>query len=80
MVEIKMYKAFDGKIFDNREDCVAYEEENKGKQYEKLKELRLIIDEYCEMNSENCKNCIFEKYCGDMYTAIREEMKKFEDE
>lgn len=68
MVKVEMYKAFDGKIFENKEDCVAYEEENKEKQYEKLKELRLTLEEYCEMSiNGDCENCIFNNNCADIY-------------
>ena len=76
MVKVEMYKAFDGKIFEKREDCEVYDKE---KRYEKLKELGIKLAEYCEMCND-CKDCIFDKNCADVYGAIRREIRKFEDE
>lgn len=76
MVKIEMYKAFDDKIFEKREDCVTYEQEMR---YEKLKELGLKLDEYCEM-CDDCKDCIFDKNCADVYGVIRRGIRKFESE
>ena len=77
-----MYKSFDGKIFENREDCAAYEENekrNKEMQYKKLKELKQKLDEYCAMG-DKCEDCIFANYCDDVYDAITKEMERFEGE
>lgn len=77
MVKVEMYRAFDGKIFENRKNCEAYEQEMR---YEKLKELGLKLDEYCEMCDDDCKNCIFDKNCADVYGVIKKGIRKFESE
>lgn len=82
MVKVEMYMAFDGKTFENRENCMAYEENeqrNREMQYKKLEELRQKLDEYCEIG-DDCENCIFANHCGDVYEVIREEMKRLEGE
>ena len=82
MVKVEMYKAFDGKVFENRESCVEYEkneQRNKEMQYKKLKELRQKLDEYCAVGDE-CENCIFANHCDDVYEAITKEMRRLEGE
>lgn len=83
MVKVEMYKAFDGKVFENKENCMAYEERekkrNKEMQYKKLKELRQKLDEYCAVGGE-CKECIIANYCDNVYDAIMQEMKRLEGE
>lgn len=82
MVKVEMYKAFDGKVFENREDCEMYEENekrNKEKQYKRLKELKQKFDEYCAVGGE-CEECIIANYCDNVYDAIMQEMKRLEGE
>ena len=82
MVKVEMYRAFDGKIFENRENCVGYEERekrNKEMQYKKLEELKQKFDEYCEIGDE-CEDCVFANHCEDVYNAIKQEMKRLEGE
>lgn len=82
MVKIEMYKAFDGKVFENMENCMTYEkneQRNREMQYKKLEELKQKFDEYCEIGDE-CEDCIFAKYCEDVYAAIMEEMRSLEGE
>jgi hypothetical protein len=82
MVKIEMYKSFDGKIFENRENCMAYEENekrNRKMQYKKLEELKQKFDEYCEIGDE-CEDCIFASHCEDVYDAITQEMRRLEGE
>ena len=77
-----MYKAFDGKIFENKENCMAYEENekrNREMQYKKLEELKQKFDEYCAIGDE-CEECIFANYCDNVYDAITEEMRRLEGE
>lgn len=83
MVKIEMYKAFDGKVFENMENCMTYEKNEQRKremQYKKLEELKQKFDEYCEMCDDDCKDCIFERNCADICNAITEEMKRLEGE
>lgn len=83
MVKVEIYKAFDGKIFENKEDCEMYEENekrNKEKQYKRLKELKQKFDEYCEMCDDDCKDCIFASHCDEVYQAITGEMIRLEGE
>lgn len=82
MVKVEMYKAFDGNFFENKENCMAYEEgekRNKEMQYKKLKELRQKLNEYCEIGDE-CEECIFANHCDEVYQAIVGEMIRLEGE
>jgi hypothetical protein len=79
MVKIEMYKAFDGKIFENREDCVAYEQENIETRYEKLKNCKSALDDYCSVAGE-CEDCAFFANCGNFYQAIKDELQRLEGE
>lgn len=77
MVEIKMYKAFDGTSWDSENECLAHEKTLREDRYEKLRNCKLALDDYCLVAGE-CEDCAFSVNCGNFYQAIKDELQRLE--
>lgn len=79
MIKVTKYQAFDDTMWDNEDECLAHENSLIENRYEKLKNCKSALDDYCSVVGE-CEDCAFSINCGNFYQAIKDELQRLEGE